>query len=306
MAGSRSLKTMSQERVTTLLARYLGGRSVVSVQPLLGGATNFNLLLRLSGDKTPLVLKVYREASEAQVVEVSVLRALEGRYPVPKLVHCSSTDWFDKFILYPYIKGATFQELKASGSRTDVASAAYHLGRTLAALQQAAPEGLIDLGLKPRHNGFECALTSSILAERLGQGTMALLRELLHRWQARLQPMYQSAGLVHGDFNNRNAVFHRTSAGWVVASVLDWERSCVGSPLWDAARFICYEDKRQQCREPHFSAGYRDGGGVLPNDWPIFSRVLNLISAVESLSVADLQPQFIPGLCELVEANVAC
>ena len=305
MAVSRSPTTMSPDRITSLLAGYLGARSVVSVQPLLGGATNLNLLLRLSGDETPLVLKFYRASSEAQTLELSVLRALGSRLPVPNVIHASRSGGVYKFILYPYVEGATFQELKASGSPTDIASAAYHLGRTLAALQRAAPVDLLALGLKPRQIVSDHALTSSTLAARLGRATISLVQASLYRWQPRLQAMYQSAGLVHGDFNNRNAVFQRTSAGWVVASLLDWERSCVGSPMWDAARFICYEDELQPCREPHFSGGYRDGGGVLPNDWPIFSRVINLISAVESLSQADLQPQFIPGLCELVEASVA-
>jgi aminoglycoside phosphotransferase (APT) family kinase protein len=61
--------------------------------------------------------------------------------------------------------------------------------------------------------------------------------------------------LVHGDFGARNIVVNRSRGHWVVSGVLDWELAFSGSPLWDAARFICFERRTRPLREPHFFEG---------------------------------------------------
>ena len=105
---------------------------------------------------------------------------------------------------------------------------------------------------------------------------------------------------MHGDFNNRNTIVKQDRGRWIVTSILDWERAFAGSPLWDAARFICYERPDRPCREPYFSNGYREGGGTLPEDWSELERVLNVVSAARSLGREDVPARFVAELRDLV------
>ena len=50
---------------------------------------------------------------------------------------------------------------------------------------------------------------------------------------------------------------------------------------------------------------FRDGGGHLPDDWKVFSRVMNTVTAALSLSRADTREGFIPELCEIVISGLA-
>jgi aminoglycoside phosphotransferase (APT) family kinase protein len=119
----------------------------------------------------------------------------------------------------------------------------------------------------------------------------------------RMGTLLEGRCLVHGDYNNRNAILVRRNGRWVVAAILDWELAFMGSPLWDAARFICFEQPSRPRREPHFSRGFTESGGQLPDDWATFARVLNAATAAESLSCPDLPKRFIPELRELIVAT---
>jgi hypothetical protein len=90
----------------------------------------------------------------------------------------------------------------------------------------------------------------------------------------------------------------------MVTGILDWEHAFSGSPLWDAARFICFERRARPCREPHFSRGFCESGGSLPKDWSLFYRAINAVTATESLSRPDLPERFVPDLSELIVATL--
>ena len=134
----------------------------------------------------------------------------------------------------------------------------------------------------------------------MGPQKMAKLLPRLADWSSQTAELQEQCGLVHGDFNNRNSIVNRVDGRWKVTGILDWELAFSGSPLWDAARFICYEQATRPCREPHFSNGFREGGGQLPEDWSSFARKINALSAAQSLNSADLPEHFVPELCELV------
>ena len=128
------------------------------------------------------------------------------------------------------------------------------------------------------------------------------MRDVISRWSPRIDALMQERTLVHGDFNARNTVLKRTGDRWVVSAILDWEMAFTGSPLWDAARFICYEKRARPCREPHFSRGFIDAGGALPPDWPQLARVINVFTAAEALCRPDVPHRFVPELCDLIAA----
>lgn len=251
-----------------------------------------------------LVLRIYSRDPNACRKELNILRSALGHLPVPEIVDFQEDGDEDigPYVLYRHCEGITFQELKSNGRSQDMAEAAYAIGKALAIV------GTISIPQSSRENIDACRrapyefLCSPIRERRLGQWETDRLRNFVFYWLPRIRSVYDDRVLVHGDFNNRNTIIKRDGDHWIVSGILDWELAFSGSPLWDAARFICFERKGRPCREPHFSMGFHEGGGVLPREWRAFSRALNVVSAAESLSRFDLPARFAPELRNLITA----
>jgi aminoglycoside phosphotransferase (APT) family kinase protein len=290
--------TFSTERLIRILERALPGYLLSSFELLAGGSSNLNYLLRFSGSAAPLVLRFYTRDPDGCAKELAVLRAARGILPVPELIHASPKSEEDPtpYAIYRFIEGITFQELKSKFGPHDIAGAAYAIGSALARVHTVEPPPSLAPG--PAIADFD----SPLLEQRLGGREWSRLRDVVSRWWPRIAPLYQERALVHGDFNNRNSILRQENGRWVVSGILDWELAFAGSPLWDAARFICYEDDFRPCREPHFSRGFSEGGGTLPEEWTAFARIINVVGAAESLSRPDLPSRFVPELRDLIVA----
>jgi aminoglycoside phosphotransferase (APT) family kinase protein len=273
---------------------------MTSCELLAGGASNLNYLLRCSGFEAPLVLRIYTRDPEGCAKELAILRAARGILPVPEVIHASPKGEEDlaPYAVYGFVDGITFQELKSNGNPGDMADAACAIGSALARVRAAAPPQC----LSPRPAISDDCFNSPLLEQRLGGRERDGLREAVSRWWPQLHSLYEERALVHGDYNNRNTILRQGEGGWVVSGILDWELAFVGSPLWDAARFICYEHDSRPCREPHFSRAFSEAGGKLPEDWPAFARIINAVSAAESLSRPDLAAHFVRELSDLIAA----
>lgn len=193
-----------------------------------------------------------------------------------------------------------------------MAEAAYSIGATLAQFQtfKFSRPGPIRNGSTsesecaiPVSETFEKCLNTGVLENRprpWGKGSIARVR---FRLVTQITTLDQATSLVHGDFGARNTVVKRVGGRWVATGILDWELAFSGSPLWDAARFTCFERRARPLREPHFSRGFSENGGLLPENWLAFSRIMNMVSSTESLSRPDLPDAFVPELKNLIVAT---
>jgi len=294
------LESLSIVRLTELLRPAFPGSTIKSFEQLQGGCSNVNLLIRFYPEASPVVLRIYVHHAACKK-EIDLLTAARTVLPVPEIIYADETgkEGIGPYVLYSYIEGTTFQELKKSGSPEDISQAAFAMGETLSCLQNVPVPYALSSSPYAAVDEF---LHSPTLRTRLGARGIDELSNFLSVWRAELASLNKVNSLVHGDFNNRNTILRRKDGRWRVVGVLDWESAFSGSPLWDAARFICYEKKSRPCREPHFSDGFRAGGGKLPDRWDEFSRVVNAVSAAHGLSCVDLQAQFVPELCALIAA----
>lgn len=303
-------------QIVQILANALPGHRLKFVEPLTDGRRNVNYLLHTEGVHDRLVLRIYTRGAAACEKELNLYRLISERVPLPEVIYANPAgeEDFGPYMLKRYVEGLTFQELKSRGTDQDIAEAAYAIGATLARLQvitfsQAGP---IRKCISSKANSgtttsktIERCLVTSILEHRLGAEERNQLRHFVSRWLPQLTLLDEERALVHGDFGARNIIVKRVSSHWVVNGVLDWELAFVGSPLWDAARFICFERRVRPVREPHFSSGFSQNGGSLPKNWQEFSRVLNVVSSIESLSRPDLTQACVSDLKNLVIATMA-
>lgn len=289
--------------IQRLISAVFPGEPKAVARPLESRGAHSNVAVEIAGNGT-FVLRRYNDDGALCAKEAALLRALGALAPVPALVHAdSSGEAGEPFLMYRFVEGLTFRELRDSAPLRESEEAAAAIGATLARLARSADGAASGLAARPAFGGDDVAHPP--LAERVPADDRALLGKLLETWRDRLAVVFAERALVHGDFNHRNVVVRRGENGsWEVAAILDWELASAGSPLWDAARFICYEKPHAPVCEPSFSAAFAAAGVSLPADWPTFSIVLNTVAAASTLRDADLRSEFVPELVEFVSTRL--
>ena len=304
---------LSTSLIERLLQPVFRGCRVLDAQFLPGGLRNANLKVHLDSVGEPLVLRIFEHDPVLCQKEVNLYALMAGLVPVPELIY-AQTD--PAFTLTRYVEGISFLELKRSGDVEAIAQAAYAAGEALAAIGRTnfATPGWITAGPSVREplltgdnaipRFIESCLTARILESRMPGELRDRTRTATWSFARRLADLQSEAALVHGDFNRRNLMVRRVGDRWGVAAVLDWEYAVSGSSLADIASFLRYENAARPLVEPHFSAGYLDGGGRLPDDWRRLARVLDLAAIIESLTRDRLPAHVIAELLALVQTIV--
>lgn len=311
----RSLPAAWLERIGRAALPGSGARTAT---PLGDGLRNSNFKLDLGAEREPVVLRIYEHDPSLCQKEVDLMRLVSGAVPVPEVISAEPQGREDlpPFMLMRWIEGVTFRDLKRTGDTDAIAQAGYAVGKTLAAVGRfgfeksgwiapgpAVTAPLLE-GADPMPRFVDLCLASENLQARMPADLRDRTHALIWRMAPRLADLDCGACLVHGDFNRRNLVLRRDAGSWRVAAVLDWEFAVAGAPLADVGNFLCYERAAHPLAEPHFSTGYVDAGGKLPQDWRRFARVINLLGLCESLSHHHLPPEFVPELVELVRATI--
>jgi aminoglycoside phosphotransferase (APT) family kinase protein len=306
MAGSCSeIGTLHSAR--RILARALPNDRVHSLEPLEGGATNLNVLVRLEAGDELLVLRQYVRRTEVCRKETLLLESLQDLIPVPRLVKSDVTgnEGGIPYLIYRFLPGLTFRQIRANGSDRDMANAAHAIGRCLGVLHIHDISLFGACRLNQRFQFTEHQLAHPLLRERIGAADLSLLQQLFAKWSPVLHRLAHERSLVHGDFNHRNIVLNHKGNQWEVTGILDWELAGIGSSLWDAARFMCYQKPDSAHWESQFVDGFRrEGGGAFPKDWEALSGMMNTLSAAASLASDFAQERFVPELKRLVHAGL--
>ena len=71
---------------------------------------------------------------------------------------------------------------------------------------------------------------------------------------------------------------------WRINGIIDWETTTTGSPLVDIGSLFRYSRRYDRAFCDAFEAGYRDGGGELPEGWLLTSRLLDATWLVDMLN----------------------
>ncbi|WP_433307741.1 phosphotransferase family protein [Actinoplanes sp. CA-030573] len=265
----------------------LPGRKVVAARELTGGYSNHNILITTAeGDS--YVLRRYL-GSNKSAVEAALMRRLAGVVPVPVVVAAGDV------MLYEFVPGYPVGELMSSLDEVGVAELGRSVGETLAAIGSVefeAPGFFADETLTPGPPAAEpTAGLDQFVARCLEEGNAAghlshdEQRALL-RFAGSVTPalgvLAGSRRLVHADYNPKNLLAARRDDRWQVVAALDWEFAFSSAPLFDVGNML--RDPRPAGFEEAFLAGFRAGGGDLPDDWRRLSRALDLYSLADFLT----------------------
>lgn len=124
------------------------------------------------------------------------------------------------------------------------------MGRVVASLAQCGlsrPGWFTDtLEIEPRERGLAAGIVAHVQSMLFdsagGRGLDPVVRNKFWRLITEhvhgVDSVEDHASLVHGDLAPRNVLVRRSSAGWEVAAVLDWEFAMSGSSLLDVGHLV--------------------------------------------------------------------
>jgi aminoglycoside phosphotransferase (APT) family kinase protein len=301
-----------------IVQRALPGCRVVAAQALTGGLRNGNFKVQLDRPPGFIVLRIYEHDASLCRKELDLIALIGRSVRVPEVLHAEAKGWEDlpPFALLRYVDGVSFRELKRSEDTETVAQASHSVGQTLALIGRTMfpASGWIGPGPKvtapllqgpnPSPRFVDLCLASPNLQQRMPADLRDQTRALMWSLAPQLAALDNGASLVHGDFGKPNLLMRRVAGTWTVAAVLDWEFAVSGSPLIDLGHFLRYECASRPLAEPHFSDGYLQAGGTLPEGWRRLSRVVDSIALCESLTRDALPDTVVAELLELVRSTV--
>ena len=270
---------------------------IASVERVDGGLTNTIHRVTLRNG-TVVAVKHYAEGREPFEAELVTLTLLHGSLPVPDVV---SVDEDRPAIVYRWIDGITFNELRRTQPPAAFASLAEPLGRLLAFL--ARTDATEPFELQPILDRAYAQLTEGRCRERLGAPLADAIKAGLEAAEPTLA--WGSVCLVHGDFGGRNLLVQRAAGDrWRITGVIDWEATSTGSPLFDLGSLFRYADRYDATFRADFERGYREADGTLPERWLLAARLIDATWLVDALD----EPHEIPGLhadCRMLLARLA-
>jgi aminoglycoside phosphotransferase (APT) family kinase protein len=301
-----------------LLERVFPGKRVVGIETLSGGLVNANFKLQMDGLNESFVLRFYARDPGACQKEIDIYELIGATVPVPEVIAArpEGSEVTGPFAVLRYVEGIPFRQLRRSRNGAAIASAAFEIGRTLAAIgrYQFEQPGWFGPGLRIGGRFIEGAdsvarfvdlcLASANLQRRVTSELVTSLHDFAWQWSPRLAWLEQECRLVHSDFGARNVLVREVEGQWQVAAVIDWEFAFSGSPLFDAGNFLRYERSQQPLVEPHFSQGLLAGGGHLREEWRQLARVIDLGALCEMLTRDELPEDVEREIVQLVRATL--
>ena len=307
-----------RQAIPRILQRAFPGHALRSVEAITGGVINGMYRIEVEGFNQPFVLRIYTRDPAACRKEVDLHHLVAHRVPVPEILYAatSEAEGLPPHSVMRWLNGLTFRQLKARRDPREIAQAARSIGETLARIGsfQFDRPGRIDPGLTigppllPGDQGaadfVDNCLNSPETQRRLDAARRDRVREFMRNWAPRMALLAGEHRLVHSDFGGPNLLVDQVDGHWRVTGVLDWEFAFSGPPLVDVGHMVRYERLAQPLVEPHFSDGFRAGGGNLPEDWFGLARAVDLMALCEFLTRPQLPESILPELMELIAATL--
>lgn len=304
-----------------LLRPFIADADVTEITALDGGLVNSNLRVRLSGRDAPLLLRLYQRAPPPHRKEAAIAGLLRGKLPIAAFHHVADDNPVTghPYAIVEWIEGTRFDSLLSELDRDALVGLGEEIGRALADLHGIIFEryGFFEDGLQiPTaidldHRGILAFLRSCLsdgpAAERLGADLARELEAAFARQGAAINDWLPQACLVHGDFNPANLLLrrHAESQVWRLAAILDWEFALSATPGFDFGNLLRPPLGRCPDFAEALAAGYRAGGGWLPDDWRRIARLVDLTAWAEMLARPTIGDAVIEDARRIVRATLA-
>ena len=291
---------VGEAEAAALLHPALGAVSIAARETLGGGLANTNIRIRLNGAPGSIVLRLYQRDPMQARKEAAIARLVAGRVPAPAYLHVGARANGQTYAVVEGIEGVPLQPLVRHASEDQLATAARDIGRTLAAIHSFTfPQaGFLDgdLNITPfpggaSNAGFLETAFAGIAGERLGKVFAAEVVAYARANEHRASVWNEPPRLTHFDFGSSNLLVRDDFS---LAGVVDWEFAAAASPAADFGNLLRPPLDQSSAFAASLEQGYREAGGVLPDDWRALTRLADMGAWAEFLS----RPQISDALVE--------
>jgi aminoglycoside phosphotransferase (APT) family kinase protein len=307
--------TVGSEEAAALVMPALGEVRVLSVEPIAGGHSNTNLLLRLDRPPYFVVLRLYQRDPAQARKEAAISALVSATVPVPRYFCIGErASNGQTYAVVDWVEGETLATLAKSAKDDELTAIGHAVGAVLAAIHAHtfAQPGLLDGDLKVTPFPGGASLTSylelsfrGLAGERIGRALADAVIALARRNEGRQDAWNHPARLTHFDFGSTNILMRDTQT---VSGVVDWEFAASAAPSADFGNLLRPPLGRSAAFVRGVEGGYRAAGGQLPDDWLELTRLADMAAWAEFLTRPNVSPQVIDDartiLCAMTEREI--
>ena len=286
-------KSLPEGLVARMVHHAYPEKKLVNYALLAGGCANLNIKIQLADDELPLILRVYLRDRDACSVEQKLGDLLSRDVPVPLTLYSGEVDGY-RFAFTQFMTGIPLRDLLLGDQPYDLHSIMSDVGKVLSSIAgHTFPHAggfdkdlNVTMSFQDLYGFAEQCLSDQAVIAALSPSMILSMRHFLKEYQHLLPDTYENR-LVHGDFDPANILVSCREGTWKVSAVLDWEFTFVGASLWDVANMFRYAHQMPSVFTSAFLEGFVSTGMLLPKDWFITTRLLNLCSLLDCLKRAD-------------------
>jgi fructokinase len=267
----------------------------------------------------PVVVRVYVRDPSAAFREAAILELVKERVPVPEVLYVSPrASGPPTYVVLRWVDGVPLDQILAEGTSSDARGAVTAAGSVLANLQafRFASAGFFGPNLEIREpcsaerraiaGVVEQCLFTDCGEERLGTALTKRLWRFVTEHEELLAVVEHHAMLVHGDFGGLNIIVSRTHEAPEVAALIDWEYAHSGTPLVDLGSMLRRPGhETAPWFEEELVRGYRQAGGILPENWRQVSRVVDLVKLCAFVRSPNAGEVAVESVRALIESALA-
>ena len=299
---ARPVISLDLAQAAELVETAIPGVRVVGHVPIEGGVSNTNIAVALAGPPDRVVLRLHQGDRQKARTEASIARRLAGHVPVARVLGSAETNPVTghPYEVLEWIYGEPLDLLSARLDDQALTQAVEVVGAVLARIHAIRfdrhgffvddlhlPDA-IDLGPSGLRAYVRQQLIDGPGGERLGPKLTHEVLALAERDSHLLDTWRADPCLVHGDFNGSNILVRARGDQWEVAAVLDWEFALSGIPGMDFGNVMRPPLGERGSFADGLAQGYREAGGVLPDDWRRIARIADLFAWADMLGRPEI------------------
>lgn len=300
---------VDKDEAALLLAPVCGDVHINALEPLGGGHSNTNIVVRLEDQS--VVLRLYQRDPAQARKEAAISQLVAGRVPVPRYLHVGQREPDGQtYAVVEFVEGETLQSFAKQAHDSELATAGASVGSVLAAIHSFTFEtaGFLDGELKITsfpggisNTGFLESCFRGIAGERVGRELADAVIAFAKRNEGRSEKWNNPPRLTHFDFGGTNILMRNDGA---VSGVVDWEFAAAASPAPDFGNLLRPPLGTMRSFVDGVEKGYRDGGGFLPPDWRELIRIADIGAWVEFLTRTTASDQVIDDARRILSETV--
>jgi len=284
--------------LSALIQPAFPGRQVEDARPAIGGLSNTNYRLMVSGRETPVRLRIFVTRPESARVEVAITARVRHRVPVPEVLFYAGSNPFTghPYAILEWLDGIMLDALPSADTTEAVVDVGRQLGVVLAEIGsfQFSSAGFLDETFqvsKPMQLSGETFLSyirNDLLEGQAGDRLGGELARDLWRFVTSAAPLLDGLTgtpcLIHGDFDGTNIIVRKVERAWKVIGLVDWEYALSATSLVDLAHILRPPFGDIDSFEWSLIEGFLGHGGILPPEWKRAGLLIDLINWVSFLN----------------------